>query len=145
MLGRWQTRLFSVIFVGGIWTAAITPLLPSRPLPPDASRLAGLYVVTMSAVGLIAALGVVLWEPLWHLLQQFRWEKDWPPVFFLLQAVPEGAVVHWVLGRLISGGILGWPWYLLDFGTTWLVIFAVIHGPMRVVFLRWRFRGGRIL
>lgn len=145
IMGRWQTRIFSVATVGLIWTALVTPLLPSGPVPPGPSGMGERYVLTMTALGLVAGLGVVVWEPVYHLLQQFRWEKDWPPMFFLLQAIPEGALLHWVLGHLITSASLGWPAFLIDFGTTWLVIFAFIHGPMRVPFLRWRFRGGRIL
>ena len=145
IVGRWETRVFSVIVVGGIWTAIITPLLPIGTIAPGASRIGALYLLTMTALGLTAGLGVVLWEPVWHLLQQFRWEKDWPPIFVLLQAIPEGALVHWVLVRVVTSSGLGWPAFLFDFASTWLVVYAANHGPMRVLFLRWRFRGGRIL
>ena len=145
LMGRWQTRLFAVIVAGGLWTAVLTPFLPAETTPPGATRLGDLYLLTATALVLTAGLGVVIWDPLWHLLQQFRWEKDWPALFVLLQAVPEGALVHWVLGHVVTSTGLGWPGFLLDFGTTWLVVFTTVHGPMRVLFIRWRFRGGRIL
>ncbi|MGH9076909.1 MAG: hypothetical protein ACRDY0_05555 [Acidimicrobiales bacterium] len=145
LVGRWQTRLLSVAVAGVLWTAVVTPFLPSGPTPPGASRIGDLYLLTMTAVGLVAGLGVVVWEPIYHLLMQFRWEKDWPPVFVILEAVPEGALVHWVLGHLVTSTGLGWPAFLVDFGTTWLVVFGFVHGPMRVPFIRWRFRGGRII
>lgn len=148
--GRWQTRLFAVLVVGLVWTAVITPVLPAGEVPPGTSRLGDLYHLTLAALGLTALLGLVLWEPLYHLAQQFRWEKDWPAMFLLLQMIPEGALVHWVLSQQwfamhVSPGFgLSWPAFTLDFGSTWIVIFAFLQGPMRVPFIRWRFRGGRL-
>ena len=37
------------------------------------------------------------------------------------------------------------PSYLIQFITTWLVIWLVVNGPMRVPFIRWRFNGGRLV
>ena len=53
------------------------------------------------------------WEFVYHFLQQFRWEKDWPSLFGLVTGVNEGALV-WVLA---SAGAIpgvdsvprGWP------------------------------------
>ncbi len=135
----------SVLLVGVAWTAVVTLLLPPSGLAPTAARLGDLYRLTFGALGLLVVLGLAIWEPVYQLLQQFRWEKDWPAMFVLVQVVPEGALVYFVLGKLATGAPLGWPGFALDFGTTWLIIFAFVHGPIRVPFLRWRFRGGRVL
>ena len=127
LLGRVQTRLFLVFTVGLLWTLVLTPFL------------GGPYRATLTTLGWVALLGVVVWEPFFHLLQQFRWEKDWPAMFLLLQAIPEGLLV-WIVADPMSGGT-----FLIHFATTWLAIFLFLQGPMRVPFLRWRFRGGRIL
>jgi len=138
LFGRIQTRLFVVFTVGLLWTLIVTPFLSL----PDDDR----YKVTLTTLGWVAGLGVVIWEPIWHLLQQFRWEKDWPAMFLLLQAVPEAVLVRVVLDRtLTASGPVGVGTYALHFATTWLAIFLFLQGPMRVPFLRWRFRGGRIL
>ncbi|MGH9121570.1 MAG: hypothetical protein ACRDYC_06440 [Acidimicrobiales bacterium] len=144
LMGRWQTRIFTVFTVGLLWTAVITPFLPSGKTPVGQSRIGDLYDVTLWALLWTAAFGVVLWEPVWHFFQQFRWEKDWPAMFVLLQAIPEGALVHLALVHLEPQLAVTWPAFLIDFGTVWLVIFVFVHGPMRVPFIRWRFRGGRI-
>lgn len=145
LIGRVQTRLFTVFTAGLLWTLLVTPLLPSGPTQPGGHRIVDLYRFTLGALALVAVLGVVVWEPIYQLLQQFRWEKDWPAVFVFLQVVPEGAIVHAVLVRVVTTPTaVGWPTFLIDFVTTWLVIFASVHGPIRVPFLRWRFSGGRI-
>ncbi|HEX3622163.1 MAG TPA: hypothetical protein VHT97_07600 [Acidimicrobiales bacterium] len=136
-LGRIETRLFVVATVGLLWTLLITPFLP---LPTGSDR----FTITLRTLGLVAVLGVVVWEPIYHLLQQFRWEKDWPAMFLLLQMVNEGILVRLVLDWTVSGSV-GLGTFILHFATTWLAIYLFLQGPMRVPFLRWRFRGGRIL
>jgi hypothetical protein len=138
LLGRVETRLFTVFTVGLLWTLILTPFLS---LPAGQK-----YKVTLTTLVWVAVLGVVVWEPLWHLLQQFRWEKDWPAMFLLLQALPEAVLVRLVLDHTLKvSRPVGVGTYALHFATTWLAIFLFVQGPMRVPFLRWRFRGGRIL
>ncbi|MEV6525055.1 hypothetical protein AB0M43_24165 [Longispora sp. NPDC051575] len=133
--GRIQTRLFLLALVGALVTALITPVLPGDPG----------YRATFAVLAAVAALGVG-WEVLYHGLMQFRWEKDWPSLFGLLTVVPEGALL-WVLLRLelVPGaGGATFAGFAVHFGVVWLVVWLVANGPMRVPFLRWRFRGGRI-
>ena len=131
-LGRVQTRLFVVFTVGLLWTLLVTPFLAAP------------YRVTLLTLVWVALLGIVVWEPLFHLLQQFRWEKDWPAFFLLGQVVPEAVLVRVVLDRTLDSAV-GLGTFAVHFATTWLAIFLFLQGPMRVPFLRWRFRGGRIL
>jgi hypothetical protein len=134
LFGRVQTRLFVVFTVGLLWTLLVTPFLG---LP---------YRVTLTTLGWVALLGIVVWEPLFHLLQQFRWEKDWPAIYLLLQVIPEAVLVRVVLDRTLDvAEPVGLGVFSVHFATTWLAIFLFLQGPMRVPFLRWRFRGGRIL
>ena len=136
--GRVQTRLFTVGTVGLLWTLLLTPFLR---LPAGEE-----YKVTLTTLGWVALLGILVWEPVFHLLQQFRWEKDWPAMFLLLQAVPEAVLVRVVLDRTLTvSSPVGVGTFALHFATTWVAIFLFVQGPMRVPFLRWRFRGGRIL
>jgi hypothetical protein len=140
LVGRLQTRLFALIVVGGLWTAAITPVLPAMGAFGDRYRA----TLTVLAVVLVAGLA---WEFLYHALQQFRWEKDWPTLFGLVTALNEGLAVWLVISR--DGGPVRVDVpasaFLIHFTTTWLVVFLFVNGPMRVPFLRWRFKGGRLL
>ena len=85
MYGRIQTRLFLILGIGGVWAVLISPLLPLD------GTLGDKYLAMYSVLLIVAVLGV-LWEFVYHGLQQFRWEKDWPTLFGLLLAVPEGVV-----------------------------------------------------
>ena len=137
--GRIQTRIFLMLTVGVVWTLLITPVLPTG------ASLGDSYGATFSVLLLVTVLGV-LWELVYHGLQQFRWEKDWPTLFGLLTAVPEGLLVWF----LIAGGATwldGMPGaaFLMHFVTTWLLVWLTANGPMRVPFVHWRNAGGRIV
>jgi hypothetical protein len=134
LIGRIQTRLFLLATVGVVVTLLVVPLLGGE---------LGTGLLVLLAV---AVLGV-LWELLYHFLMQFRWEKDWPTLFGLLTLVPEGLLLFF----LLRSGAIGidpvppasafWTQFIL----VWIAAWLVANGPMRVPFIRWRFRGGRVL
>jgi hypothetical protein len=130
--GRIQTRVFLLAVVGGIWTLILSPFL-------GAMTFLVLLAVLVLGVG---------WELVYHFIQQFRWEKDWPTFFGLVTAINEGLLVWLLLG---AGAVPGLPSgvpgsvFLIQFITTWLLVWLVANGPMRVPFIHWRFRGGRLI
>jgi hypothetical protein len=138
--GRIQTRIFALLVFGGIWTLILTPLLPI-----DAG-LGSAYKTTFILLLTVTVLGVG-WEIIYHLLQQFRWEKDWPTLFGLLTAINEGILVWilntngWLPGDVKADGAS----FCIDFITVWLIVWLITNGPMRVPFIRWRFNGGRLV
>jgi hypothetical protein len=123
--GRIQTRIALTLVVGGIWTLLIGPLLPV-----DAS-VGGRYAAAFTVLVALTVLGIG-WELLYHLVQQFRWEKDWPTLFGLITVVPE-ALLLWAL--LAAGIVPGLPGgvplgaFLLHVVTTWIVVWLVANGP----------------
>ena len=125
--------------VGGLITLIIVPFLSSASLG-DQYRDGFLVLLSVAVLG-------VLWELLYHLLMQWRWEKDWPTLFGLVEGVPEGALI-WILlsAGAIPGivGKVGGVAFLVQFILVWLGVWLVANGPMRVPFIRWRFRGGRL-
>jgi hypothetical protein len=138
--GRIQTRVFLLTTVGSVITALITPVLPVD------APLADRYRTTLVVLAAVTIVGVG-WELIYHFLMQFRWEKDWPSLFGLVTMVPEG-VLMWAL---LYAGVVPFlgsppplPAFVLQFGTVWLAVWLIANGPMRVPFIRWRFRGGRL-
>lgn len=138
--GRIQTRIILLLTVGAIWTAIITLVLPTH------APLGASYRTTFTVLLMITVLGV-LWEFVYHGIQQFRWEKDWPTIFGLLTGIPEGLLVWF----LIAGGAIPWidslpgPAFAIDFATTWLVVWLWANGPQRVPSIHWRINGGRLI
>ncbi|WP_433191639.1 hypothetical protein ACQP1G_23155 [Nocardia sp. CA-107356] len=141
--GRIQTRILVLGALGFVVAVIITPVLPTGSL-----SLGHAYRVTLSVLLATVLMGV-LWELLYHFLQQFRWEKDWPTLFGFWTIVNEAALmwvlVHYttiVLPRALHPSLTA---FLIQFTVTWIVFWLIVNGPMRVVFHRWRFRGGRFL
>jgi len=140
LAGRIQTRLALLTVIGGLVTAIVGLWLPvSAPLPP---RYHNGYLILLT----VAVLGIG-WECLYHLLMQWRWEKDWPTVFGLVTLVPEGLLIWLLLRAGAIPGIAGTvplPAFCIQFLAVWLSVWLVANGPMRVPLIRWRFRGGRL-
>jgi hypothetical protein len=146
LTGRLQTRIFLAATIGVLWTAAITPALPR----PAGMSSAFAYHVTFEALGLMTLLGLG-WEAVYHVLQQARWDKDWPSVFALLAVIPE-AIPLWYVTHILnvipgttrlSSPIV--PLYVIHVSTTWMLTWMFMQGPLRVLHLRWRFEGGLVL
>ncbi len=148
LLGRIQTRLVATIAVGGAWVALVGWLFPA----PDDLSVGQVYVALYVALIVVAVLGVA-WELGYHGLQQLRWEKDWPTGLGLVTAVSEGAVAYLVLdaglpidvrpGGPNGPGSFPLATFLWMFATTWIVVWAFVNGPIQILALRWRYRGGR--
>ena len=138
--GRIQTRLVLLAVIGGLVTLVIVPALPGSAPLGDKYRDGFLVLATVAVLG-------VFWELLYHLLMQWRWEKDWPTLFGLVTSVPEGLLI-WLLLSVgaVPGivGTVGGAAFVIQFTCIWLAVWLVANGPMRVPFIRWRFQGGRL-
>ncbi len=158
--GRIQTRIFLLVVVGGIWTLLITPVvsLVVDDGAMDGPSLGQVYQVTYAVLAVVLVLGI-LWEFVYHALMQFRWEKDWPTFFGWITIVNEGIAAYLVAKalavdptetvgaaewRVLLNGLTLAP-FLVAFVTTWIVVNLFVNNFMPVLFLRWRFRGGRLL
>jgi hypothetical protein len=146
LMGRLQTRIFLAATIGVLWTAAITPALPR----PAGMSSVFAYHVTFEALGLMTLLGLG-WEVVYHVMQQARWDKDWPSLFTLLAVIPE-AIPLWYVTHILdvipgttrlSSPIV--PLYVIHISTTWVLTWLFMQGPLRVLHVRWRFEGGKVL
>lgn len=138
LLGRIQTRLFLLATVGVVWTLVVTPALPG------VEDVGAAYRVTFLALAIVAFVGIV-WEFVYHGLQQFRWEKDWPTLYGLVTGFNEGVTTWLVLIAIVGSASVTALQYVIHFSTTWFLVWLMANGPMRVLSLRWRFNGGRLL
>jgi hypothetical protein len=68
--GRIQTRIALLAVIGGLVTLIITPFLPL----PAGTTLSHAYRDTFIILIAVAVIGIV-WECLYHLVMQWRWEK----------------------------------------------------------------------
>ncbi|WP_433334831.1 hypothetical protein [Spirillospora sp. CA-294931] len=97
--GRLQTRIFLAATVGVLWTLVITPVLPiPAGVTAGMSTMGMRYSMAFAGLLLMTVYGLV-WEHLYHRLQQRRWDRDWPSLFALLTVLNEAPVV-WLLALL---------------------------------------------
>lgn len=141
LIGRIQTRVVLLATVGLLWTLLVTPLLSRTRF----STTDDVYPATLRALFWTALFGAVLWEPLYHFVQQWRWEKDWPIGLGLVTGVNEAVLVFLVMRPSIDGAGATTATFWQHFISTWIVVWAVANGPIRALLPRWRYRGGRIL
>jgi hypothetical protein len=131
--GRWQTRLVLLLTVGVGITALFGVLYQD-------------FGAAFSTLGYILALGLV-WDVVYNYFQTWRWDHDWSPALYLATGIWE-AVILWVLIRY--SGLPGIPnanpiLFIFHYGTLWVATMLLMFGPLRVIFPRWRFRGGQWL
>jgi hypothetical protein len=151
--GRIQTRIFLVLVVGGIWTLLVTPVV--KLFVEGDPTTSDVYKVTIPVLLIVLVLGIG-WEFVYHVLQQFRWEKDWPTMFAYLTGINEGILAYVVATSLATTDPSAPDWrqylealtvtpYLVHFVSTWIVINLFAGNFMKAIFLRWRYRGGRLI
>ena len=149
LIGRIQTRILVILLIGVPWT-----LLFGLVIPADLGSqgriesLGSIYQHMFLALLVVLVLGVVIWDSVWHFLQQYRWENDWPILFALLVVIPEGILAYVAL-RLIGletdGVGIGLGGFIAHILTTWILMWLFLIGPIRAVLIRYRFRGGRVI
>jgi hypothetical protein len=139
LMGRWQTRLWLMIFIG----------LPISALFVYLYRGAGARFtpVPLYMLGYVLLFGVV-----WDVLYQFvitraQWDYDWPAAYQFIVGFTEGVLIYLLirftgLPGIAKGGVsLGRFW--LAYGAIWLTTYTWLFFFMRAVFVRWRFRAGQ--
>lgn len=138
LLGRWQTRLLLFTTVGVLLTVPFFLGIIGDKSGP----------IFFWVLGYITVLGLG-WDILYNYLQKFRWDYDWPAVFQLLSGIWEGIFVAILLKLIGLPGIskvqFDLPLFILHYTLVWLGIFIASQSLMRILFPRWRFKGGQWL
>ncbi len=143
LIGRLQTRIFVTVVIGGLWTLIVSPFLPDT----GGADVSDIYRITLRVVVAMLVLGLA-WECIYHFLQGYRWEKDWPSFFGFLNGVNE-FIALWIVIKAdlvpdVPSELPFWTFFV-HFVTVWIVVWAWLQGPMKVLLPRWRFRGGRLI
>lgn len=140
-LGRIQTRLFLTAIVGPLWIVPWTLFTHDSHTP---TLVALGYSLTM--IVLFALLGIA-WECVYHCLQQLRRDRDWPSLFYLLGIINEGSAL-WLTTSLVGALrplAASLPYFVATMSGAWISMWLVSQGPLRVIFIRYRLSGGRIV
>lgn len=136
LFGRWQTRLFLLASVGFLITLPFAVGI----IGPDLG--AGYFWI----LGYLAFFGLG-WDILYNYLQKFRWDRDWPGAFQLIAGIWEAVFIACgvkLLGLPSVPKDLPLLWFIIHYSLVWLGIYVASHTLMRILFPRWRFRGGQL-
>ncbi len=133
LAGRWQTRTLLLWTVGLLITLLFTVIYSSTA-----------FLLVLAYVWLFG----IIWDVVYIALQQFRWDRDWPSAFVVINGLIEGALVYALIAFI---GLPGLPrgsvplgLFIAHYGLVWLVVFLLSEGPLRALFPFWRFHGGRV-
>lgn len=133
LFGRWQTRLLLFATVGLLVTFIFGWLYQA-------------YITLLVVLGYVLLIGF-LWDILYNYIQiTYRWDQDWPPLFQLISGIVEGLLL-WIIWPYLPGVdlYLSLDHFLIHYSAVWIVIFLSTQGPLRILFPRWRYDGGRWL
>ena len=132
LLGRWQTRLLLLLTVGVLCSLPFVLVVGPTPL---------------LTLGLVLILGCG-WDCLYDFIQRGRWDQDWPAAYQFFAGVWEGLATFGV-GLFLSKwfGPLATPplTFLAHYSVVWTATFLASQSLLRIIFPRWRYRGGQWL
>ena len=143
LLGRIQTRLLLFVFVG----LPVTYLFSWYWFGLD-SRF---FNIPFKVLFMMFLIGIVL-DPIYILIQGFRWDHDWP---FAFQAIFTCVEFLLVLGLaelslfsfLNFSAFQSWAVFQI-FATHFLILLvlslAFLLGGLQIFLIRWRFKGGEL-
>jgi hypothetical protein len=150
LLGRWQTRIMLFIWIGIPITLAYALWLGSGS-SLHAVKLLGLSVDMrpFQILCLLLLVGLVL-DPVYFLVQQFRWDNDWPFAFQFFFSIVEFLIVLGLIwlnvlpfmrARTIPNAT-DYFYFALHFGLVFVPSFIALLGFVQIFMVRWRFKGG---
>lgn len=138
LLGRWQTRLLLMETVGLVITLLFGDGVFGN--DPSSTFFWLLQYIVVFGLG---------WDYVYIQIQNFRWDQDWPAALQWLAALWEGFFI--ILLREVADielpGTAEWNvlLFIVHYGLVWVAIFLTSQSLMRLIFPRWRFRGGQWL
>lgn len=136
LMGRWQSRIFILGTVGLIITLLF-------------GAAVGNLITPLVILASVIVLGL-FWDMIYIYLQSFRWDQDWPPLFVLFTGIWEAVAVAVFIHMLPEGFIPGFalPFaheFFIHYTLVWIASYIMLFSVMRILFPRWRFRGGRVI
>ena len=142
LLGRWQTRAWLTIFIGGVFTLAYWSILGFQAYIQSNDLTLFSVLLTVMLLGFV-------WDVIYDFVLRFRWDHDWPPVFQLISGIWEYFITWWIL----AAGLIPFTmipsldtWWIFHshYWLIWFATFIASQGFLRILEPRWRISGWAI-
>lgn len=140
--GRLQTRIFLFLFIGLPVTLAFGAAQIGWQWDWSTIQIFVWFLCAITGVGLLL-------DPIYIFLQTTRWDRDWPFAYQAFFSWVEFGVVFYVARAGLIPFLpeaafqsLGTP--TLHFTLVFVPSFLALLGPLQVLFIRWRFKGGQL-
>lgn len=141
LFGRWQTRIFLLSTIG-----LIVSLPFAFGLIGPAAGDYSFHPIFFWVIFWVGVLGL-LWDILYNYLQQYLWDHDWPGALQFFACIAEGIVLGLLLKFVglpfIDRNVFDLGWFIVHYTAVSVVAYFLSWAVMRIVFPRWRFRGGK--
>jgi len=142
--GRLQTRLFLFLFIGLPITCLYGFAVSGWQWDWRVIQVFVWFLCTITGFGLLL-------DPVYIFLQSTRWDRDWPFAYQFFFSWVEFGVVFFVaraglvpyLPEVAFQGSRGLGIATLHFALVFVPSFLALLGPLQVIFIRWRFKGGQ--
>lgn len=140
--GRLQTRIFLFLFIGIPVTLVFAMAQVGWTWNWPAIQIYLWFLCAVTGCGLLL-------DPVYIFAQTLRWDRDWPFAFQAFFSWVEFAIVYFVaraglfpfLPEAAFQSISTPAWH---FTLVFVPSFLALLGPMQVLFIRWRFKGGQM-
>lgn len=137
LVGRWQTRFLLLTVIGlpvTFFWALVSALFGGT---------IGFFIPFLNLF-LVFVFGFA-WDAVYIFIQSFRWDRDWPPLFQLGEGFVESIWVFSINVFLwfFFGLPLNFILFAFHYWSIWWGVFLMTQGPLRILFPKWRFFGGR--
>lgn len=138
LFGRWQTRIFLLATIGLLFTLPFALGV----IGFTQGRFTPAYFWVLFYVGLFG----LAWDVLYDYLQKYLWDHDWPGVLQFFGAIAEAILLILlikVVGLPHIPQSLHLDAFILHYSVVSVVAYLASWVVMRLLFPRWRFRGGQ--
>lgn len=138
-LTRLLTRLLVTLTLGVGITFALGPALQVGFAPVSVT-----YTTVFISLALLLGIGLIIWDPVYGLLQRSRTGADWPAALLLAAAVPEAALVYGVQNVAFGDLVVNQTALIVHLAATTVLLALATFGLAFVPFTRRHlFRAGR--
>lgn len=142
LAGRLQTRIFLFLFIGLPVTLGFGLYMGGWLWDWAEIQIFVWFLCVATGVGLLL-------DPVYIFAQTTRWDRDWPFIFQAFFTWVEFTIALLIIRAgalpfLSEAAFQSLSTPITHFALVFVPSFLALLGPLQVIFIRWRFKGGQL-